>query len=175
MISNSHQTRRNSTLGLSMPAVMLQLYQTEFGEFQTGAQAQLPRRKLRNCVARGAIVKAKALALDLNVPPVLHTCALCEKTYDKKAAICGHMLKHRNRPWKGLMPPPTLLPFDLNEVPKDEDSEIWVDGIYCLLPHPEDAVAPEDLPAFCVCCSYLYSVLVVGLICSMFVPVFVFV
>lgn len=100
------------------------LPETEFGEFQTGAQAQLPRRKLRKCVARGAIVKAKALALDLNVPPVLHTCALCEKTYDKKAAICGHMLKHRNRPWKGLMPPPTLLPFDLNEVPKDEDSEI---------------------------------------------------
>lgn len=100
------------------------LPETEFGEFQTRAQAQLPKRNPRNCVARRAIVKAKALDLDLNVHPVLHTCVLCEKTYDKKAGICGHMLKHRNRLWKGLKPPPTWVPFDLNEVPKDEDSEI---------------------------------------------------
>ena len=79
-----------------------------------GAQAQLPRRKPRNSVARGAIVKAKALALDLKVSP--YKCVLCEKTYDKLRAICGHMKKHRNRPWKGMKPPSTWESFDLNEV-----------------------------------------------------------
>ena len=76
-------------------------------------------------VARGANVKAtKALALDLNVPPVLYTCVLCEETYDKREALCGHMRKHRYRSWKGLEPPPTWKRFDLNEPPRDEDGEI---------------------------------------------------
>ena len=72
-------------------------------------------------VAGGAIVKAKALALDLKVSP--YKCVLCEKTYDKKMALCGHMKKHSNRSWKGLKPPSTWESFNLNEVPKDEDSE----------------------------------------------------
>ena len=79
-----------------------------------GAQSQLPRRKPRNSVARGAIVKAKALALDLNVPPF--KCFLCGKTYDKKMALCGHMKKHPNRSWKGALQPPSTFEWfdDLN-------------------------------------------------------------
>ena len=74
-----------------------------------GAQAQLLWRKPRK------IVKAKALAFDLNVPP--YKCVLCGKTYGKERAICGHMKKHRNRPWKGLKPDPTWESFDMNKVP----------------------------------------------------------
>lgn len=99
--------------------------ETEFGEFQIRAQVQLPRRKPRNStVARGAIVKPKGLTLDLNVLPELYECALCGVLYDKKRAICGHMKKHRKRSWKGLKPPSTWVSFNLNEAPKDEDSEI---------------------------------------------------
>ena len=37
--------------------------------------------------------------------------------------------------------------------------------MYCLLPHPEDAIVPENLPAFCVCFSYLYQLLVLSVVC----------
>ena len=69
-------------------------------------------------VARGANVKAKALALDLKVPP--YQCVLCEKTYDKKMALCGHMKKHRNRSWKGILKPHSITweRVDLNRDPK---------------------------------------------------------
>ena len=98
---------------------------SECGEFQTSAQAQLRRLKPRKRVARGAIVKAKALPLDLNAPPVLYKCVLCEKPYDKLRAICGHMKKHRNRPWKGIKPPSTWESLNLNRsLIMDEDSEI---------------------------------------------------
>ena len=87
-----------------------------------GAQAQLPKRKR---VAGGANVKAtKALALDLNVPPVLYKCVLCKKTYEKKKALCGHMKGHPHRSWKGLEPPSDWKSINLNEAPRDEDSEI---------------------------------------------------
>ena len=43
-----------------------------------GAKGQLPMRKQRNSVARGAIVKAKAHIPDLNVPLVQYECALVE-------------------------------------------------------------------------------------------------
>ena len=87
-----------------------------------GAQAQLRKRKR---VARGANVKAtKALALDLNVPPVPYKCVLCGKTYDKRQALCGHMRSHLYRPWKGLEPPSNWKMFNLNEPPRDEDGEI---------------------------------------------------
>uniref|UniRef100_A0A7N2MIS1 C2H2-type domain-containing protein n=1 Tax=Quercus lobata TaxID=97700 RepID=A0A7N2MIS1_QUELO len=70
-------------------------------------------------VARAAIVKAKAHIPDLNVLPELFECALCGVLYDKKMALCGHMRKHANRPWKGLKPPSTWVPInDLNEVPE---------------------------------------------------------
>ena len=72
------------------------------------AQAQLPKRKPRSTV------KAKALALVLNVPPF--KCFLCGKTYDKKMALCGHMKKHPNRSWKGALQPPSTFEWfdDLN-------------------------------------------------------------
>ena len=75
-------------------------------------------------VARGANVKAKALALDLKVPPVPYKCVLCGKTYDKRQALCGHMRRHLYRPWKGLEPPSNWKMFNLNEPPRDEDGEI---------------------------------------------------
>lgn len=82
------------------------------------------RRKPRNSTV--TIVKAKGLALDLNLLPELYECVLCGILYDKKRALCGHMKKHGNRSWKGLKPPSTWMSFNLNEVPhsKDEDSEI---------------------------------------------------
>ena len=86
-----------------------------------GAKGQLPMRKQRNSVARGAIVKAKAHIPDLNVPLVQYECALCGVPYDRLRAICGHMKKHRNRLWKGLERPSTAVSFNLNEVPKDDD------------------------------------------------------
>ena len=76
----------------------------------------------RHSVAGGAIVKAKAHIPDLNVR--LDECPLCKVRYDKLRALCGHMKKHRNRSWKGLKTPSTWENFNLNEVPKDEDSEI---------------------------------------------------
>ena len=82
------------------------------------AQAQLPKRKPRSTV------KAKALALVLNVPLVMYECPLCGVPCDKLRAICAHMKKHRNHSWKGLKPPSTVVSFNLNEVPKEEDCEI---------------------------------------------------
>lgn len=76
---------------------------------------------MRQSVARGAIVKDKAHIPDLNVPLVQYECSLCGVPYDRLRAICGHMKKHRYRPWKGLKPPSTAVSFNLNEVPKDDD------------------------------------------------------
>ena len=80
------------------------------------AQTQLPKRKSRNTV------KAKPLVPDLNEHPF--KCILCGKTFGKEMALCGHMRMHPHRLWKGQRPPPNWESFNLNEVPKDEDSEI---------------------------------------------------
>ena len=97
------------------------------GPIKAGHKAStLPKTEntKRHSVAGGAIFKVKAHIPDLNVPLVQYKCALCGVLYDRLRAICGHMKKHRNRSWKGLEPPSTVVSFNLNEPHRDEDSEI---------------------------------------------------
>lgn len=69
-----------------------------------------------NNVARGAQVHIP----DLNLPPKLYECFICQTPFQSLRAVCAHMKKHRYRSWKGLKPPSNVVSFDLNEFPNRE-------------------------------------------------------
>ena len=45
--------------------------------------------------------------MGLQDPPLLHECFVCQSRYPSKRALCGHMIRHPDRDWRGLCPPHT--------------------------------------------------------------------
>ena len=74
-----------------------------------------------NIDARGDNVTSQFSVPDLNFPPKLFECIVCQASFKSGKALDGHLKKHRNRQWVGRYPTSPVGSFNLNEIPRNED------------------------------------------------------